>query len=319
MKNIALVGLGGVGGYFGYQLLKTKKEEDKTRISFVARGLTYKVIKENGLTLLSPGTDTTSLDPDSLYEDVKLLTGVDLFILCVKEYDLENLCNQLKELVTEETLLLPLMNGVDIYERIRKIIDNGTVLPSCVYVASHIKTPGVIEHKGQPGKIFIGRDPRVKNPIPLPLIHLLQTTGLDATFMEDASQTIWMKFLFIAPFGLVTARYNVSIGTVLQDTELKQQATAIMSEILMIAQKKNIPLPQNAIEETLLKAASFPFEATTSLQLDVRERKQNNELQLFAGAILNYSKELNLEAGATNSLYKQLLQLTQSSAQNPAG
>jgi len=122
MKHIALVGLGGVGGYFGYKLLKGKEEESKTRISFVARGQTYKVIKEDGLVLLSPETEKISLYPDSLYEGLESLTRADLLILCVKEYDLENLCYQLKELVTEQTLLLPLMNGVDIYERTRKIL-----------------------------------------------------------------------------------------------------------------------------------------------------------------------------------------------------
>jgi 2-dehydropantoate 2-reductase len=230
-------------------------------------------------------------------------------MLCVKEYDLENLCRQLKDLVNEDTLLLPLMNGVDIYERIRKIIDKGRVLPSCVYVASHIKAPGVIEHKGQPGRMFIGKDPEYSAPFPAWLIHLFEGSGIIAHFMDDAAQTIWMKFLFIAPFGLITARYNVSIGDVLQHTEFRQQATAIVKEILMIAQSKGIRLPENATEETFAKAATFPSESKTSLQLDIHQRKPHNELELFAGAILNYARELNVEVPATEKIYAELHQL----------
>jgi 2-dehydropantoate 2-reductase len=308
MKNVTLIGLGGVGGYFGYQLLKMQGSDKKTQINFVARGTAYGVIKEKGLTLLSPETQSISLYPDEIHQQVSNLKKTDIFILCVKEYDLEQLCHQLKYLVTEDTLLLPLMNGVDIYERIRKIIDNGTILPSCVYVASHIKSPGVIEHKGQPGKIFIGKDQMDRKDFPDWLIHLFDKSGINADYMDDASEPIWMKFLFIAPFGLLTARHNVSIGKVLQDDFLKQQAIKIMDEILVIARSKNILLPKNAIEQTLTKAASFPPHTTTSLQLDITQHKPQNELELFAGAILNYANELNIEARVTQKLYNELLQ-----------
>lgn len=309
MKKVVLIGLGGVGGYFGYKLLDAKSGNE-IQINFVARGDTYKVVKERGLTLLSPETNAAPLYVENIYEEVGSAPAADMYILCVKEYDLEDLCRQLKDLISEKTVLLPLMNGVDIYERIRSVIDKGTVLFSCVYVASHIKALGIIEQKGQQGKIFIGKDPKYTTPFPSWMTHLFESSGINASFMDDASPAIWTKFLFIASFGLVTGCHNVSIGTVLQQNKLKQQAATIMEEILRIAEKKGIHLPNNAIEETFKRAATFPAETKTSLQLDIHQQKPKNELALFAGAIINYAKEMKVEAKATEKVYRELRQLT---------
>ena len=79
----------------------------------------------------------------------------DLIFICVKEYDLENVCQQLVKVITPDTVLFPMMNGADIYDRIRKIIPDHVILPSCVYVASHIKEKGIVEHKGKSGLLFL--------------------------------------------------------------------------------------------------------------------------------------------------------------------
>ena len=63
-----------------------------------------------------------------------------------------------------DVVVLPLMNGVDIYERIRRVLPTGIVLPACVYVASHLQQKGVVEHKGNPGRIIVGNDFLLKHP-----------------------------------------------------------------------------------------------------------------------------------------------------------
>lgn len=309
-KNITVIGLGGVGGYFGFKIARKNGGGKDYRITFVARGETFRIVGEKGLTLLSPEQSNPITRPDFLVQDIEEITPPDLILICVKEYDLEDVCLKLKEIINENSVILPLMNGVDIYERVRKTIEKGVVLPACVYVASHIKEKGVVvEHRGQPGKIIFGRDPQKSERDAQWVYELLKKSGIDATYKEDAFSDIWTKFFFIASFGLVSARFDKSIGQVAEEPELRKRATEIMREIAEIAAKKGISLQPDLINLTFEKAVAIPYDTLTSLQLDVQSGKNRNELELFAGAILKYGKELNITVDKTAKIYEEIKRL----------
>lgn len=304
--EFAIIGLGGVGGYFGFKLAQKYASDEAVNVTFIAREKTYEIVKEHGLTLISAEHEDSIARPHQIFKDVAESGQPEVFVICVKEYDLENICNQLKNKIKNDTVILPLMNGVDIYERIRKIISNGIVLPSCVYVASHIKEKGVVEHKGNPGKIIVGKDPENKQFDPQSIVDLFKGALIDIEYKEDSFPAIWSKYFFIASFGLVSARYNKSIGQVNEEPELHERALKIMHEIQAIAVKKGIDLPENIIELTFRKAASFPFQTPTSLQLDVQSRKEHTELELFAGAIIAYGDALSIAVHETSAIYNEI-------------
>jgi 2-dehydropantoate 2-reductase len=237
------------------------------------------------------------------------LENIDVLLLCVKEYDLESVCAQLKSKVQDNVVILPLMNGVDIYERIKSIIPTVIVLPACVYVASHIKEKGIVEHKGNPGKIIVGKDPQRPEYSPESLVDLLANATIAIEYQEDAFPAIWTKFIFIASFGLVSARYNKSIGQVEEEPLLHERARLIMQEIQAITHKKGMALPADIIEQTFQKARSFPYHTPTSLQLDVQSGKPKTELELFAGALLAYGKTLGVPVEETRKIYCEIKEL----------
>jgi 2-dehydropantoate 2-reductase len=104
----------------------------------------------------------------------------------------------------------------------------------------------------------------------------------------------------------VTAKHNSSIGTVCTDENQRTEASEIMKEIKRIADKKRIALDEDIIQKTFEKAATFPFETPTSLQLDVNSGKENNELELLGGAVLNFGKELSIETPVTQKIYNEI-------------
>ncbi|MDQ0065204.1 ketopantoate reductase family protein [Chryseobacterium lathyri] len=305
-KHIAVLGLGGVGGYFGFKINQENEASKNYKISFVARGETYRKVKENGLVLLSPEHSVNHTFPDALEQHISDVKDPDLVLICVKEYDLENICRQLKEIISKDTVLLPMMNGADIYERIRKIIPGNIILPTCLYVASHIKEKGIVEHKGKAGKMIVGRDPEHFSADVDWIVDVLKTSKIDFDFKDNSVTDIWTKYIFIASFGLVTAKHNSSIGTVCRDEGQRTEASEIMKEIKMIADKKRIALDEDIIQKTFEKAATFPFETPTSLQLDINSGKENNELELLGGAVLNFGKELSIQTPFTQKIYNEL-------------
>ena len=305
-KHIVVIGLGGVGGYFGFKINQFNSDQKEHKVSFIARAKTYDIVSKNGLTLLSPEHPVSITIPDAIHEHISEIDNPDLVLICVKEYDLEHVCNQLVDVITPETILLPMMNGVDISDRIRKVIPDNPILPSCVYVASHIKKKGTVEHRGKAGKLIFGKDLQHMSENIDWIIKLLDNSHIDFDFKENSIADIWKKFFFVASFGLVTAKHNSSIGKVCNDASQKAEATRILEELKRIADRKGIDLPDNMIQLTFEKAASFPPATPTSLQLDVNSGKENNELELFAGAIIKYGKELEIATPFTSKIYHEI-------------
>ncbi|MBD2767431.1 2-dehydropantoate 2-reductase [Hymenobacter sp. BT664] len=308
--ELAVVGLGGVGGYFGFKLAQHYAGSAAVRVTFVARGATHAAVRTHGLTLLSPEHSDSVAYPARVLETVADLGQADLVLLCVKEYDLADLCRQLHPVLPAGTVVLPLMNGVDIYERLCRQLPHTIVLPACVYVASHLKEKGVVEHRGNPGNIVVGPAPRHPSFDPRPRLRYLTDAGIALEYQADAFPAIWTKFFFIASFGLVSARYNQSIGQILEAPALHARARHLMQEIEAIARAKGIALPADIIERTFQKAATFPYHTPTSLQLDVHAGKPRTELDLFAGAILTYGKSLGLPVPETGAIYREIQALT---------
>lgn len=301
--NIIVIGLGGVGGYFGFKINEVNKIRKEHCVTFVAKEKTFDVVNENGLRLYSNQHEYIT-KPDYLCKSISEIKNPDLILICVKEYDLENVCVQLKDAIAKDTILLPMMNGVDIYDRIKKIIPENTILPSCVYVASHIKEKGVVEHKGNTGKLIFGRDANNFSRDIDWVVEILNNADFSCQFKDDASIEIWTKFIFIASFGLITAKYNSSIGEVINNPYQREEAKKIMVEIKTIAEKKKINLSKDIIEKTFNKAGLFPFETPTSLQLDINSSlKTDSELELFAGAIIKYGKTHNVVTHHTSLIY----------------
>jgi 2-dehydropantoate 2-reductase len=107
---------------------------------------------------------------------------------------------------------------------------------------------------------------------------------------------------------LVSARYNKPIGQVNEEAESRARAKAIMLEIQQITKSKGINIPEDIIELTFHKASTFPYNTPTSLQLDVQSNRANNELELFAGAIINYGRLLNIPVIETEKIYAEIRQ-----------
>lgn len=90
MKHIVVVGLGGVGGYFGFRINQFNETAKQFAVSFVARNQTYDIVKNTGLTLLSPEHSNSITKPNHIFQNISEISEPDLVLICVKEYDLEN-------------------------------------------------------------------------------------------------------------------------------------------------------------------------------------------------------------------------------------
>ena len=304
IQNIAIIGVGGVGGYFGGKLCLAQR----TAVSFIARGDHLRAIREHGLRLDTEAEGELMCQPSLATDDIAALTSPDLCLICVKEFDLAAVLAALKPLIHDRTIILPLLNGMDVHARIRKVIDRGIVLPACVYVGTHIESPGVVRQRGGACKIFFGVDPGRADFNPAELLHLFADSKIKCEFTPQVQKEIWTKFIFICAYGTVTAAHNRTVGEVFENAALRAEVEDIMEECVALAKTMGVQLPNDIVQTSLAKAKSFPFETKTSFQRDFERADKPDERNLFAGAVLQRADALGLHVPKTRKLFDVLNQ-----------
>ena len=129
-KRIAVIGIGGVGGYVAGMLAKAYPH-----VTMVARGARAESIRENGLVLHSDYKGEIIARPERVVT-VRDMGQQDYIFICVKNYALADVCEGIRDMVTDDTVIIPVMNGVDPGENIRALIGKGTVVDALIYTVA---------------------------------------------------------------------------------------------------------------------------------------------------------------------------------------
>ena len=303
-RNIGIIGVGGVGGYFGGKLCRSRGNGQN--IFFLARGAHLEAIREHGLTVQTVSEGTFTCHPTLVSDDITEFPELDFCLITVKGFDLPEVLSDLKEKVTGKTVLLPLLNGIDIDAQVRAVFPEATVLPGTAYISSHIEKPGIVSQTGGPCKIIFGNDPHHPETPPDEVIHLLEAAGINHEWVEDPIAKIWEKFLFIAPASLVTACYDKTLGEVLASPELAGTVRAIMEEILRLAEKKGLHFSGEIAGNILEKARSFPADTRTSFQNDFAKPDKQDEREIFGGSVLRLCEQEGIDCPVTREIYQKL-------------
>ncbi len=303
--NVGVIGVGGVGGYFGGKICHAASRHE-AKVFFVARGRHLAAIREKGLLLSTSDEGDMVCSPVLATDDIDDLPTLDVCLLCVKSYDLHDALLGLQHRLSPATLVVPLLNGVDVYERVRAVLDTPIVFPACVYVGTHIEAYGKVAQKGGACKILLGRDPKNGMVVPEGLFSLFRASNVKHEWFEDVYPEIWTKYIFIASFALVTAAFDRTIGQVMASAELGRYARSVMAEVVALARAKGVALPEAIIETTYRKGNDFPPETKTSFQRDVEQADKPDERDLFGGTVMRMGTTLGIATPATQELYEKL-------------
>lgn len=305
--NIAFIGVGGVGGYFGGKMAQLLKDTSVDfNLYFVARGAHLEQIRKNGLKLKTSDNGEMICNPTLATNNINDLPQLDVCFICVKQYDLDNCLNQLTDKVGKHTQIIPLLNGIDIYNRIRRIIKEGIVFPACVYVGTHIEAPGVVSQSGGSCTIIFGKDPNNKEVEPTGICNLMNKANIKFQWSENYIEEIWNKYIFISAYGLVTASENKTLGEILEDKELSNKVLGIMNEIVSISKTEGVNLSEDIVEKSYNKAKNFPFDTKTSFQRDFERKINRDERELFGKTIIDLGKKHNLSTPIVENVYRKL-------------
>ena len=167
--KIAFMGTGGVGGYFGGLLAQQGHD-----VTFIARGAHLKAIQENGLQVKSIFGDF-HVEPAQATNNPAEIGPVDLVVFCTKTYSIEEAAQRIKPIVSAETTVLPLENGIDAADRIGAVVGMEHMIGGATWISSAVEAPGIIKHISQFRRVVVGEvgvqaDQGEELPYPLPVV-----------------------------------------------------------------------------------------------------------------------------------------------------
>lgn len=278
MKRIGILGLGGVGGYFGGLLAKAYFKSDEVEVIFIARGATQKAIADSGLKIVTDESEMI-VHPKLVSNNPEEIGELDYLICATKTYDIEESLLSLQSCIVARTVILPLYNGVDAPERIQKIYPQNDVLQGCVYIISMIILPGTIRKMGFYEKLFFGSKTVSSSKLE-ELQGIFQQARIESYWVENIEETVWEKFIFISALASATSYLNLHIGEIIDSPEAMAVYVELVQEIDAVAKAKGLQLPDDIVNQTIGKLEKSPREATSSMHRDLLAGKNTEALSL---------------------------------------
>lgn len=303
MIKIAFSGIGGVGGYYGGMLASFYKLSGDIGIYFIARGKNLEAIREKGLQIQ---TENSSLNAHPVHatDHPEEIGSVDYLFCATKSYDLEENITQLSPLIGADTVIIPLLNGADITERIRQLLPQNEIWYGCVYIGARLSAPGLITKFTQQERIWFG-DPQGNHKKQDQLLKILTDAGINAENPEDILLRIWKKFFLISVSATLTSYYDQSIGELLEFH--REDYFRLGNELQNIVRAKGIMLPDDMPERVIADQTKIPYEATTSMHTDFRNGK-HTEVETLTGYVVRAGKEYGIPTPAYEMMYQKLKQ-----------
>jgi len=294
--KIAMMGSGGVGGFFGGRLAHAGYD-----VSFIARGAHLAVMRERGLTIENEPQGDIRVPKVRVTDDPATLGDVDLVILSVKLWDTEAATRQIKPLVGPSTGVLSLQNGVIKDDILRREFGEAAVMGGVCYVATHVSQPGVIHQTGSMQRAILGEYHGRKSERAAFLREALVHAGVNAELATDVRGAIWEKYVFLVGLSATTTAMRSTIGPIRENPRTRAFLLDIMCEAVAVGRAHGVALPEDYAESRLAYADGLPADMTSSMRHDL-ERGNRLEVEWLSGGVVQLGRDAGVPTPANRAV-----------------
>ena len=284
--RIAIVGAGGVGGYFGGRLAAAGAD-----VTFLARGAHLEALRTRGLRIVSPKGDV-HLPRVTAESQPAAIGPVDVVFFAVKLYDTDGALPLLPPLVGPGTQVIGFQNGVETVATLARAVGAAHTAGGVSYVSAVIAEPGVIRHTAMDHLIF-GKPDGSRSPQLEALLEACRPAGFQSTLSTDITVDIWTKFVRLSVFSGMTGVTRAPIGAIVNDPELLEMLKAAARETLAVAHAKGIAVASTIDDDVAAAYKALPPQAKASMLEDL-ERGRRIELPWLSGAVARLGREVGV-------------------------
>jgi len=294
--KIAMMGSGGVGGFFGGRLAKAGYD-----VSFIARGAHLDAMRRDGLTIENAPQGDIRVPRVKAAADPAEVGPVDVVILSVKLWDTADAARAIMPMVGPSTGVLSLQNGVVKDDILREFFPASQVMGGVGYVATHISRPGVIHQTGTMQRVIVGEyDGRASERARF-LHEALAKAGVRAELSGDVRRAIWEKYVFLVGLSATTATMRKPLGPIRSHPQSRGFLLDVMREVVAVGRALGVDLPADYAEQRLAFADSLPEDMTSSMHHDL-ERGNRLEVNWLSGGVVDLGRKAGIATPANRAV-----------------
>lgn len=297
--KIAVIGAGGVGGYFGARLAHAGEN-----VTFIARGSHLDAMHEHGLRVRSVNGDI-SVNPVQATDDAGTVGIADLVMIAVKLWSTADAIETARTMVGPDSAVISFQNGVEAEDALVAAFGKARVLGGVANIAALIETPGLIRHNGamallQFGELDGSRTVRVES-----LLAICKRAGIDAKVPDDIGKAIWEKFVFLASLSAMTALTRLPLGPLREDPDTRALFRQLADEVVAVGRAKGVPLGDATTDAMMTRLDGLPPDMVASMLGDLK-RGNRLELPWLSGGVVETGRKLNVPTPAHAFVYAAL-------------
>jgi 2-dehydropantoate 2-reductase len=285
--RIAVMGTGGVGGYFGARLAQGGHE-----VAFVARGRQLEALRTQGLRVESPLGDMRMPDVQ-VTNDPATIGLVDLVLFSVKLWDTLEAAEAIKPLLGADTAVVSFQNGVVKDDILRRALGAGHVIGGVSYIAATIAEPGLIRHSGTLQKLVFGEYDGSLSPRVRQFRDACVDSDIDTVVSDQIERAIWEKFVFLVGLSGTTSLARSTIGPIRDHPRSRAFLHDVMDEVVQVARAQGVPLPADYADERLAFTDTVPATMTSSMHHDL-EHGNRLEVSWLSGDVAERGARLGI-------------------------
>lgn len=279
-----MFGSGAVGGYFGARLAEAGND-----VTFIARGSHLEAMHSSGLRISSPKGDAL-IDPVQATDDPSTVGSVDAVFVAVKTWQLPGVIQGIGPLIGRDTMVIPLLNGVEAAERLVEALGEAPVLKGLCRILSAIQEPGHIRHIGAEPSISFGELDSRPSERTAALLDVVRGAGIEASVPRDIDAALWEKFMFVVSLGGIGALTRAPVGQVRANPATRELLRAAMGEVIDVATARGVALAPDLVERSMGFVDGLPPHGSVSLQRDIAAGRPS-ELDAWNGAVVRLGEQ----------------------------
>jgi 2-dehydropantoate 2-reductase len=285
--KIAVMGTGGIGGYFGARLADGGAE-----VSFIARGAHLAALRERGLAI-EGGPRPIHVRHVDATDDPRAIGPVDLVMFGVKLWDTQAALEQIKPLVGPATAIVSFQNGVLKDDELRAAFDPARVMGGVAYVTTAIDRPGVIRQTGTMERLIFGEFDGRRSARAEAFLAACRAGDINAEISPDIRREIWQKFVFLVGFSATTTSMRKPIGPIRENPQTRAFLRDLMREVVAVGRAHGVGLPADFADQRLSFADQLAPDSTTSMHHDL-ERGNRLEVGWLSGGVVALGQAVNV-------------------------
>ncbi len=293
-----IIGTGGTGCSIGGFLALNNKD-----VTFISRGINLEHMKENGLKLISGIKGEVHLKNVNIMSHEEYTDKADVIFVCIKSYSIADIIPIIRKVSHENSIIIPIMNGYDIGSKISKQIDIGQVLDGCIYIATFIKTPGVVVQQGNIFRIVFGTkngghvDLNMANKIK----NDLSDSGIEAIVSNEIGRDTFLKFTFVSACATCGAYYDIPVKEMQEESIYRETFKKLCEELKQIGNLLKLGINTDITDTNMKILDSLEPEVTSSLQKDMKKGR-NTEIEGLIFDVVRIAENIDVSTPNYNKI-----------------